>query len=305
MPVVLVGDIDRGGVIASLVGTHAVLPGSRARRASAASSSTSSAATPASSRAGRASSTDAHRLAEPRRGALVRRRPTRCRRRMCSASPSDRRRAAAQGHGRRARRCRASPISTISIRCGRAGRFGRARPAGRPIPADATLVLLPGSKATIADLAVLRREGWDIDILAHRRRGGRVLGLCGGYQMLGRTIADPDGIEGRPGDGCRPRPARRRDGARRRQDDRRRSRGRHVASGLPDRRLRDPSRRAPRGPDCARPFARSRGPPGWGDLVRRPGRRDLPPRPLRRATASAARSSPRSARRPRPSPTRR
>jgi len=59
-------------------------------------------------------------------------------------------------------------------------------------------VILPGSKATIADLRALRREGWDIDILAHHRRGGLVLGLCGGYQMLGRRIADPDGIEGPP-----------------------------------------------------------------------------------------------------------
>jgi adenosylcobyric acid synthase len=57
---------------------------------------------------------------------------------------------------------------------------------------------LPGSKATIADLAALRAAGFDIDIAAHRRRGGMVLGLCGGYQMLGRTIADPDGIEGPP-----------------------------------------------------------------------------------------------------------
>jgi adenosylcobyric acid synthase len=68
---------------------------------------------------------------------------------------------------------------------------------GRPIPRDAALVILPGSKATIADLGVLRGEGWDIDILAHRRHGGHILGLCGGYQMLGRTIADPLGIEGR------------------------------------------------------------------------------------------------------------
>ena len=58
---------------------------------------------------------------------------------------------------------------------------------------------LPGSKATIADLAALRAQGWDIDIAAHLRRGGHVLGLCGGYQMLGRTIADPDGIEGAKG----------------------------------------------------------------------------------------------------------
>jgi adenosylcobyric acid synthase len=70
---------------------------------------------------------------------------------------------------------------------------------GGAIPGDADLVVLPGSKATIADLAALRDAGFDIDIAAHRRRGGIVLGLCGGYQMLGRTIADPDGIEGPPG----------------------------------------------------------------------------------------------------------
>jgi adenosylcobyric acid synthase len=68
---------------------------------------------------------------------------------------------------------------------------------GEPLPV-CDLVVLPGSKATIADLAALRAEGWDIDIAAHVRRGSRVLGLCGGYQMLGRTIADPRGIEGAP-----------------------------------------------------------------------------------------------------------
>ncbi|NIX77864.1 cobyric acid synthase [Microvirga terricola] len=72
-------------------------------------------------------------------------------------------------------------------------------PPGMPLPHDADLVILPGSKATIADLAFLRMQGWDIDIAAHLRRGGRVLGLCGGYQMLGRTIADPDGVEGPAG----------------------------------------------------------------------------------------------------------
>ena len=70
---------------------------------------------------------------------------------------------------------------------------------GEPIPGDARLVILPGSKATIADLAVLREAGWDIDLKAHLRRGGHVLGLCGGYQMLGRRVADPEGIEGAPG----------------------------------------------------------------------------------------------------------
>jgi adenosylcobyric acid synthase len=70
---------------------------------------------------------------------------------------------------------------------------------GEPLPGDAALAILPGSKATIADLAALRAAGWDIDLAAHVRRGGQVLGICGGYQMLGRTVADPQGIEGAPG----------------------------------------------------------------------------------------------------------
>ncbi len=70
---------------------------------------------------------------------------------------------------------------------------------GEAIPGDARLVIIPGSKSTIADLAALRREGWDIDLRAHVRRGGLVLGLCGGYQMLGRRISDPDGLEGAAG----------------------------------------------------------------------------------------------------------
>jgi adenosylcobyric acid synthase len=69
-------------------------------------------------------------------------------------------------------------------------------PPGQPIPGDAALVVLPGSKATIADLGFVRAQGWDVDILSHHRRGGAVLGLCGGYQMLGRSVADPLGIEG-------------------------------------------------------------------------------------------------------------
>jgi len=73
-------------------------------------------------------------------------------------------------------------------------------PPGTPLPGDATLVILPGTKSTIADLAFLRTQGWDIDLRAHLRRGGRVLGICGGYQMLGRSIADPEGIEGRAGE---------------------------------------------------------------------------------------------------------
>ena len=67
---------------------------------------------------------------------------------------------------------------------------------GDAIPGDATLVILPGSKSTCSDLAFLRAQGWDIDLFAHHRRGGHVLGLCGGYQMLGKSISDPEGIEG-------------------------------------------------------------------------------------------------------------
>src|SRR5581483_3417351 len=70
---------------------------------------------------------------------------------------------------------------------------------GAALPGDAALVILPGSKATIADLAAFRDGGFDIDLMAHLRRGGSVLGLCGGYQMLGRTIHDPEGVEGEPG----------------------------------------------------------------------------------------------------------
>jgi adenosylcobyric acid synthase len=72
--------------------------------------------------------------------------------------------------------------------------------AGEAIPGDAALVILPGSKSTRGDLDYLRTQGWDIDLAAHVRRGGHVLGLCGGYQMLGKSVTDPDGIEGPPGE---------------------------------------------------------------------------------------------------------
>ncbi|MEK9855605.1 MAG: cobyric acid synthase [Rhodobiaceae bacterium] len=71
--------------------------------------------------------------------------------------------------------------------------------AGQALPAACAMELLPGSKSTIADLGFLRAQGWDIDIAAHLRRGGMVMGLCGGYQMLGQTIDDPQGVEGPAG----------------------------------------------------------------------------------------------------------
>lgn len=70
---------------------------------------------------------------------------------------------------------------------------------GDVLPADTSLVIIPGSKNTIADLQFLKQQGWDVDIRAHARRGGHVLGICGGYQMLGRHIHDRQGLEGAPG----------------------------------------------------------------------------------------------------------
>ena len=130
---------------------------------------------------------------------------------------------------------------------------------GEPIPAEAALVILPGTKSTRGDLAFLRAQGWDIDLLAHHRRGGRVLGICGGYQMLGRTVADPEGIEGAPGSTpglglldvetiMRP--------------DKRLTRveARHAASGEPVSGY-EIHIGATEGPDCARPFAHVDGRP--------------------------------------------
>lgn len=72
-------------------------------------------------------------------------------------------------------------------------------PPGKALPRDADLIILPGTKSTLGDLRFVREQGWDIDILAHHRQGGHVMGICGGYQMLGKTVEDPNGIEGLPG----------------------------------------------------------------------------------------------------------
>ncbi|MEM8653115.1 MAG: cobyric acid synthase [Pseudomonadota bacterium] len=70
---------------------------------------------------------------------------------------------------------------------------------GQPLPADTDVVIIPGSKSTRGDLQFLKDQGWDEDIRAHVRRGGHVLGICGGFQMLGKVVDDPEGIEGPPG----------------------------------------------------------------------------------------------------------
>ena len=139
---------------------------------------------------------------------------------------------------------------------------------GQPLPVEADLIILPGSKATIADLTFFRAQGWDIDLAAALRRGARVLGLCGGYQMLGREIADPEGIEGPSGSvaglGLL-------DVATRMTADKRvtETAATHIASGAAVRGYEIHIGRTD-GPDCARPLFQVAGSPEGA--VRRDGR---------------------------------
>ena len=195
VPVVVVGDIDRGGVIASLVGTHAVLAaedcamvaGFIVNRMRGDPSLFEAGMQAIAAHTGWAPLglvpffPDAHRLpAEDAADLAVARRPGAKVRIAVPVLPwisnfDDLDPLAAEPE-----------VDLHLVR------------RGEPLPV-CDLVILPGSKATIADLAALREEGWDIDLRAHHRRGGRILGLCGGYQMLGRSVADPDGVEGPPG----------------------------------------------------------------------------------------------------------
>ena len=124
-------------------------------------------------------------------------------------------------------------------------------PPGRALPGDADLVVLPGTKSTRGDLAFLRQQGWDIDLFAHLRRGGRVLGICGGYQMLGRWIHDPEGHDGDPGStpglGLL-------EVETRMAPDKRLTRAQGTALGQPVEGYEIHMGRT-EGPDCARPFA--------------------------------------------------
>jgi len=197
VPVVLIGDIDRGGVIASLVGTKAVLAAEDAVlvcgfivnkfRGDAALF------TSGMERIAQATGwpplglvpyfADARLLPAEDALALERSRPTKPHKRVRIAVPI---------LPHIANFDDLDPLDAESE-----VELVRVRP-GAALPGDADLVVLPGSKATIADLAALGTAGFDIDIAAHCRRGGMVLGLCGGFQMLGRMIADPGGIEGAP-----------------------------------------------------------------------------------------------------------
>ncbi|MDE1995074.1 MAG: cobyric acid synthase [Rhizobiaceae bacterium] len=194
VPVVLVGDIDRGGVIASLVGTHHILPEADRRMirgylinkfrgdislfgegVEAIGSFTGwpcFGVVPwlkAASRLPAEDSVVLERLARGSSGALKITVPVLPR--IANFDDLD--------------PLRAEPdVDIVFVR------------AGERLPDDAGLVVLPGSKSTIGDLMDLKAQGWDEDIAAHVRRGGRVIGICGGYQMLGTMVRDPQGIEG-------------------------------------------------------------------------------------------------------------
>jgi adenosylcobyric acid synthase len=195
VPVVLVADIERGGVIASLVGTHAVLPPAERRRIKGFIVNKFR-GDPALFDAGR--DEVVARTGWPCLGVV----PWFAGARDLPAEDSV---DLAERETRGGPMTIAVPMLPRIANCDdldplrmEPGVSVRLVKPGEALPV-ADLVLLPGSKSTISDLAFLRAQGWDIDIKAHVRRGGRVLGLCGGYQMLGRRISDPDGVEGAPG----------------------------------------------------------------------------------------------------------
>ena len=194
VPVVLVGNIDRGGVIAQIVGTQAVLePGDTAMIAGFVINRF---------RGDPRLFDDGYRLIEARTGwrgfGVV---PWFADARLLPAE--DALDLAPAGGG---------PVKVVCLGLSRIANFDDLDPLkmepglsvqmlmpGQAIPGDAGLVIVPGTKSTRGDLAFLREQGWDIDLLAHHRRGGRILGICGGYQMLGRSVSDPEGLEGPPG----------------------------------------------------------------------------------------------------------
>lgn len=195
VPVVLVGDIDRGGVIAQIVGTQAVLSPDDAARIKGFAVNRFR-GDPTLFDAGMTAISE--RTGWPALGLVpwfddAWRLPAEDVMDLSSGPARDGFRVAVPRLNRIANFDDLDPLSSepgVSVEI---------IEAGRPLPGDADLVLIPGSKATIADLEHFRAQGWDIDLAAHVRRGGHVLGLCGGYQMLGAWIDDPEGIEGRPG----------------------------------------------------------------------------------------------------------
>lgn len=196
VPVILVGDIDRGGVIASLVGTHAVLEPSEKQRIKGFLIN--------KFRGDTSLFADGMDIISDRTGWLglgilpwfgaAARLPAEdildLETKSSQSSNQDSYHVAVPVIRRIANFDDLDPLSQDP-----SFRVTLVKP-GEPLPLDADLVLLPGSKSTIADLQFLREQGWDQDLMTLRRHGKAVIGLCGGYQMLGKYIHDPDGIEG-------------------------------------------------------------------------------------------------------------
>ncbi len=198
IPVVLIGDIERGGVIASLVGTHAVLPeadremicGFIVNKFRGDASLFASGAAEIEKRTGWQNLGLVPHFAElaklPQEDSLA----------LSSVIPQP---------------SSGDVLNIVVLHTPYIANFDDLDPlsndpnirlswvhSGEVIPANADIVILAGSKSTIADLKFIKAQGWDIDLQAHRRRGGRIIGICGGYQMLGKTISDPHGVEGAP-----------------------------------------------------------------------------------------------------------
>ena len=195
VPVVLAGDIDRGGVIAQIVGTQAVIDPQDAAMIRGFLINRFR-GDPALFDAGRA--LIAERTGWPDLG-LVPWFPDAVR--LPAEDAADLRRSSGAGalHIACPMLSRIANFDDLDPLAAEPGvRLTMVLP-GQALPVDADLVVLPGSKSTRGDLAFLRAQGWDIDLSAHLRRGGRVLGICGGYQMLGRMIHDPQGHDGLPG----------------------------------------------------------------------------------------------------------
>jgi adenosylcobyric acid synthase len=197
VPVVLLGDIDRGGVIASIVGTHAVLATEDAQRIKGFIINKFR-GDPALFR--KAEEAITQMTGWPSLGLLPWLPDAAC------LPAEDALDLQASGNGN------ADALTIAVPMLSRIANFDDLDPLrmepnvtlvwvrpGEPIPAQARVVILPGTKSTIGDLAFLRAQGWDIDIKAHVRRGGHVLGICGGYQLLGNDIVDPDGFDGAAG----------------------------------------------------------------------------------------------------------
>ena len=255
VPVVLVGDIDRGGVIAQIVGTKSVLDADDARQIGGFIVNRF--------RGDPSLFDDGYRFIEQRSGwsgfgvlpyfADAAKLP--------AEDALDLRQSPKRG-GLRVAGLALSRIANFDdfdpLAAEPGVTFTLVRP-GEVIPGDADLVIIPGSKSTRGDLAFLRQKGWDIDIQAHVRRGGHVLGICGGYQMLGKMVCDPLGIEGPAGEtaglGLL-------DVATTMKADKtvRRVEGAHAVSGCPFQGYEIHLGRS-EGPDCARPFAHVDGKP--------------------------------------------